>query len=737
MLSHGCPVKDTKYDNLGTEIITISRSCESLDFRRPPTIVAINMRIRLIGHLLLIRLALGKPALLIDTDMSVDVDDVGMLCAAHTLVQRGECDILGVVHDTGLPSGVGAIHAINTLWGRGDIMVGGYHGKVGRPSESYNPSWVREGRGVYVDALVKAFQPAVENYDVPWTSLHVYQEVLGGALNKSVTVVVVGHLTVLHQLLQSEGGQALVAEKVKEMVVMGGTLGPRDVPEWNFGGCGNDASCGGYRQLARISNQTLSLWPHSVPIVYMPFETGEGVRTGRGVANRNYQSWPCDVAYHTFRQDDQMAGPEWIGRSSWDPMALLYAVRGDPWGHYTLEPGHASIDPVSGLTTWSRREAYAPQGQPPEGGSWESQLRLNTWPNPWLEAELDALMEELPPWFTLPPPEPPPAPPLSPPPAPPPVPPPLPWKPPAPPGSPPTPEPPYSAPPPLPSIPPKPPSSPAPSPPPCAALIGRADVKSILPISPRFCTKITSEEYPHLRCEDYFATRSSTRRSHSYRLCVLHPDSPAWPCQPSASWISCPETRPEMNRSTLLHLKVNSTSTAQPSVDADHSMGDMDDGQRPIPARLPATSIESIASSGVLSPPDDMDDGQRAIPARLPATSIESITTSGVLSPPLHRLHFALIILGLVVVGISLYFIYIVVRCVVGCAQDCLITFCCWDHTARKSPGNDDCMTGNYVMDRLRELLRQRGDKRDKIPTTEPPLLIEMGNDRKDNIVHI
>lgn len=81
----------------------------------------------------------GFADLIIDTDMSVDVDDVGMLCAAHALVESGDANILAVVHDTGLPSGVGAISVINEFWRRGNIMIGGYHGELGSPDASSDP----------------------------------------------------------------------------------------------------------------------------------------------------------------------------------------------------------------------------------------------------------------------------------------------------------------------------------------------------------------------------------------------------------------------------------------------------------------------------------------------------------------------------------------------------------------------------------------------------------------------
>ena len=44
-----------------------------------------------------------KVPLIIDTDASADVDDVVAICLAHKLQDRGEADILAIVHDAGLP----------------------------------------------------------------------------------------------------------------------------------------------------------------------------------------------------------------------------------------------------------------------------------------------------------------------------------------------------------------------------------------------------------------------------------------------------------------------------------------------------------------------------------------------------------------------------------------------------------------------------------------------------------
>ena len=77
--------------------------------------------------------------------MSIDVDDVGMLCAAHALMDMGETKILAVVHDANLNEGVGAISAINQFYGRDELPIGAYTGPVG--AGKGGPWWTNGGRG--------------------------------------------------------------------------------------------------------------------------------------------------------------------------------------------------------------------------------------------------------------------------------------------------------------------------------------------------------------------------------------------------------------------------------------------------------------------------------------------------------------------------------------------------------------------------------------------------------------
>ena len=89
--------------------------------------------------------------LIIDTDASFDVDDVVAICLAHALVDLGEANILAIVHNAGIPEGIGAVSVLNHYFGRDEILLGAYKGDFGKDLDG---NWVR---GSYVDHLVLVF----------------------------------------------------------------------------------------------------------------------------------------------------------------------------------------------------------------------------------------------------------------------------------------------------------------------------------------------------------------------------------------------------------------------------------------------------------------------------------------------------------------------------------------------------------------------------------------------------
>ena len=254
----------------------------------------------------------------------------------------------------------------------------------------------------------------------------------------------------------------LIERKVSQMVMMGGRRFGGD--EWNLAACGG--GCGSYDQLGEISHDTLELWPESVPIVIVPYEGADGILTG-GVGREDDN--PCYSAYDHFcsRMDGWCTG---FSRASWDPVAVVLAVRGAE-RFYTMEPGEMFVD-NDGSDNWQ------PSWEPEWKNAAQS-LALVTDPD-CVTREINELIARAP-LRNEPPPSPPPSPPSPPPP---PLPPPSP-SPRPPPPSPPSPPPPSPSPPPSPTSPPSPFLPPPPlSPPSLLPLWQRQPPSPLPPLQP-------------------------------------------------------------------------------------------------------------------------------------------------------------------------------------------------------------------------------------------------------------
>ena len=229
-----------------------------------------------------------------ETDMCLDVDDVGALAVLHALANNGEAEILAVCFNEAHPSGAAAIDAINTWYGRSDIPVGVYKGYLSEPDPSK-----------YLDALTR-FSHDLDSKSAP-SALDVYRRVLANQPDGSVTIVAVGFTNNLDDLLRND--PELVAKKVKELVIM----------------CYLD---GDSFNLVRHNLQNASLnilynWP--TPIVLSP--PGPQVMTGPGLKDTPEEN-PVREAYYKF------FGNKFEGRSSWDQLAVLYSIRGAE-GYFT------------------------------------------------------------------------------------------------------------------------------------------------------------------------------------------------------------------------------------------------------------------------------------------------------------------------------------------------------------------------------------------------------------------
>lgn len=255
---------------------------------------------------------------------------------------NGEIELVGVVHNTGVDTGVCAISAINTYYGRPDVPVGAYKG-----------SFASTERGVYVDDLCKRFpnDPRLRNSSTAPDAVAVYRSVLASQVDHSVVIASIGFTTNLEALLQSGpdaysamSGTELIAAKVSQVAWMGGmyphsgngTLLPQG--EWNF-------AHDGLPFVGASTYSTMQHWPEQVPRVFSGFQVGARIFTGGVLTNGSSPANPCRAAFMN-RQ-----GPG-KNRESWDPATVLYAVRGLVGGGWKAQSSGRNLVDPHGLNRW-------------------------------------------------------------------------------------------------------------------------------------------------------------------------------------------------------------------------------------------------------------------------------------------------------------------------------------------------------------------------------------------------
>jgi hypothetical protein len=238
--------------------------------------------------------------IILDTDMLTDCDDAGAMAMLHAFENLGEIEILGIVvngiDNHGKHSAV--ISAINYYFGRSDIPVG-VTKQTASPSKhsTYSKDIFDEYKH---DGLLDIERPDAGS---------LYEQLLSAQTDQSVTIVSIGFLTNLANLLKTENGRELFESKVKEVSIMGGRYPSGAEYNFNFNGT------------AKETLYFMEHYPKSVPIVFTGFEFGIGVITGKGY--KNAPDSPMRRAYELTYDSIN------VGRPSWDQIALLYGVRGE------------------------------------------------------------------------------------------------------------------------------------------------------------------------------------------------------------------------------------------------------------------------------------------------------------------------------------------------------------------------------------------------------------------------
>lgn len=245
-------------------------------------------------------------SIIFDSDLGPDYDDVGALAFLHAMADSGKVKILATIasnkHELVAPS----IEVINTYFGRPELPLGA------PKTEGVNIGSSQH----WADSIVAKYPHKTNTTSEVEDAVTVYRKILTSQPDNSVTIVTVGFLTNMNNLLKSQAdgisplsGMDLVSKKVKKLVSMAGGF-----PEGREFNIYSDSTASEY---------VFNNWPGE--IIFTGFEIGWAIRTGLRLIKSDVINSPVkDV----FRISIPMSEEDKNGRMSWDETAVLIGVYG-------------------------------------------------------------------------------------------------------------------------------------------------------------------------------------------------------------------------------------------------------------------------------------------------------------------------------------------------------------------------------------------------------------------------
>jgi inosine-uridine nucleoside N-ribohydrolase len=283
--------------------------------------------------------------LIFDSDMGPDYDDVGAITILHALADKGEVHILATMASTKYEGVAGVLNIFNTYFDRPNIPVG-----VPKGQAVTTRDWQH-----WTDTLLVKYPRQIKTNEEAADAVALYRKILAAQPDKSVTIVTIGFLVNLSNLLNSPAdqysalsGRALIRKKVKLLVSMAGKY-----PE-------------GYEfNIMQDIVSAKNVFEHwETPVIFSGFEIGEKIKTGIPLIRNAAISY--DPVKDVFRISMPKAAEDSAGRKSWDETAVLIAIRGYK-PYYTLHTGKIKVA-ENGHNTWDDKgtgQAYLVEKQNP------------------------------------------------------------------------------------------------------------------------------------------------------------------------------------------------------------------------------------------------------------------------------------------------------------------------------------------------------------------------------------
>ncbi|MEO0450608.1 MAG: nucleoside hydrolase [Pseudomonadota bacterium] len=283
----------------------------------------------------------AKPSIIFDTDFGGDADDLGALAMLHYYADRDEINLLAVASWSNEEYALPALAAVNQYYGRPNLALGVRETEMWRTEWNYTKP-IADQFPYDPNAVAKA-KPAVT----------LYRELLADAAPQSITIITVGPIANIQNLLRSKpdqisdlSGAELVDAKVDRFLIMGGQF-PDGItengPEWNF-----DGNMPGVTQEVLVTLKR--------PVIFSGYEVGEALKYGSEL-NALAKDTPLYVGYKYFSAHAPWMKQDYEGaildNSSFDQTAVMFAVMEEDSAFWTLSaPGRLTVD-ARGVGSWA------------------------------------------------------------------------------------------------------------------------------------------------------------------------------------------------------------------------------------------------------------------------------------------------------------------------------------------------------------------------------------------------
>lgn len=287
-----------------------------------------------------------KMPVIFDTDFGPDYDDVGAIALLHAFADSGYIEILATGASCKHKNVAAALSVFNTYFNRPAIPIG-----------------VVKGPGIdigdwqhWTDTVIARYPHAIRSNDQVPDAVTIYRRVLAQQPDHSVTIITVGFLTNMANLLASApdtlsslNGRELVSRKVLQMVSMAG----------KFPGGGEF----NVQKDAASSKFAFSNWP--TPVIFSGWEIGMKIHCGLPLIHND--AIRRDPVKDVFALSIPQSREDVSGRMSWDETAVLIAVKG--WAPYYTPVGGRIICHDNGSNEWDpagKNQFYLREKMPPE-----------------------------------------------------------------------------------------------------------------------------------------------------------------------------------------------------------------------------------------------------------------------------------------------------------------------------------------------------------------------------------